>query len=624
MHQKKQPKDHTNPYHKENEGLAMHISKFFRLTRVFVPSTLKNKLFLAVFIFIIVPFIFLFVYLFNEIESILQEKVSKQAHREIENMNQRFNDLRSIAIKSLILLKNDTEVRSLLENPYNTTVLNRHKIIENKLANIDNSLFPYDSPLVYFTLADLHGNMYSSYMPREKLDYDKFITSYPVQQMLQLKNFSYQWVSGEHNNLKNYSRSSDLLSLYAVLTDSSNKSYGIVRIDIDYRYLFNTEVKNSLVSSDLFIISKQEEIIFSSSVDKDLQETVSEIAKFSTPSGYFIDEKNSNMVSYTQVSDLEWFIVSKIPSETLFEEINLIKKRLLMVFGFFAIAFILITALISSTITRPLRQLQKQMSNVVADKLKVNLSENNYRGEILELTKSFNKMVIDMNNVVNSLIEERLQKEKIHFQMLLAQMNPHFLLNTLNTIKFIAIREGKHDIVKICVDLGKLLETSLNSEKELIHLKDERDLIEAYINIMRFRFGDKFQIKYEIDEDLNFALVPKLSLQPLVENSIYHGFSEADRSGLIKITAYSKNKMLHIEVEDNGIGTKKTKKERQSSGIGLSNLRERLGILFKKDADIQLVPLSRGVVVRLRFPLLLSVPYSKGEAANVDSINCRR
>src|SRR5690606_3652454 len=147
----------------------------------------------------------------------------------------------------------------------------------------------------------------------------------------------------------------------------------------------------------------------------------------------------------------------------------------------FMVLFIAITLMIASTVTRPLSHLQNKMKDVVGKSLKIRLPQDTYRGEILDLTRTLNSMLDDMSGLIQRLKEEERQKEAVHFQMLLAQINPHFLLNTLNTMKWIAIRKKNEDIEEICVSLGKLLEMSLNSEIDMIHLKDELELVQAYV-----------------------------------------------------------------------------------------------------------------------------------------------
>ncbi|GIQ64197.1 hypothetical protein PACILC2_27650 [Paenibacillus cisolokensis] len=259
---------------------------------------------------------------------------------------------------------------------------------------------------------------------------------------------------------------------------------------------------------------------------------------------------------------------------------------------------------------------------MVAQNFKIRIPTEKYRGEMLVLAATFNKMAEDISALVERVKMEERQKEALRFQMLQAQMNPHFLLNTLNTIKWNALSKEDRETAEMCISLGKLLEASLNAESELIHLQDELELIRAYEYIQTFRFNQKFEVRYECETKLRYALVPKLSLQPLVENAIQHGFSRMHEGGLIRIRVYDDRNRLILEVEDNGIGIEKaamSRHARKRKSLGLHNVRERLKLLFKQEGELELIPLPQGTMARMRFPLLISAPYQDGGDSDVES-----
>lgn len=272
------------------------------------------------------------------------------------------------------------------------------------------------------------------------------------------------------------------------------------------------------------------------------------------------------------------------------------------------------TFIIAATITRPLSHLQNKMKAVVRNNLKIRLPEHKFRGEILELTQTFNSMLNDMDVLIQRLKAEERQKEAVHFHMLLAQMNPHFLLNTLNTVKWSAIRHGNEDITNITLSLGKLLEASLNTEKDLVHLKDEIELVQAYVHIQQVRYNHRFDVTFGYDEDILYALVPKLCLQPLVENAIIHGIGPLpEQEGLIEITVNREGpNRLAVEIKDNGVGMEQSRQAggmRKRPGIGLSNVQELLRLLFKEEGRIEIISSERGTRIRFSIPLLISTPY---------------
>jgi len=204
------------------------------------------------------------------------------------------------------------------------------------------------------------------------------------------------------------------------------------------------------------------------------------------------------------------------------------------------------------------------------------------------------------------------EREAIRLQMLLIQMNPHFLLNTLNLIKWGVLEKGDRETAEICIALGTLLEQSLASEVEIIHLHKEWELLQAYDYIQQIRFEGRYQIRYELQEELKYALVPKFILQPLVENSINYGFAQRKQNGIITIRAYTVEDRLVLEVEDNGRGYQAQEKtdKRRRKGIGLANIRERLNLLFRNDGELTIVEADPGTRVTVQMPLLVSAMVS--------------
>ncbi|MHA6483401.1 sensor histidine kinase [Paenibacillus sp. strain BS8-2] len=591
----------------------------------FIPGSLKYRLFLAFMLFIFVPLTALSLYVFQMIENSMQEQLIAKNQQEIEDMNASLDELMSVVMKAFILLEKDSGIVRLFRSPEEVHALDRQHLLEEKMNTIDNTLFLYHSPQVHYTLADYHRHIYTSYLPRERLDYDDFLSDARSKMS---PSSPYQWVTNEKNYvLSDHSSSPRLLSLIAHLREPSGDSYGLARISIDYTLWFNSMTERSHLPQAYYILDRNGTTILQSDVQQPISTyTVTRMLEGDRSTGRsvsFIDPEASTIVTFSYVPALNWFIANSVSQEVLFRDVQRLKEQAFTVFLFIVLLFVGITLFISSSITRPLQTLRNKMTDVVDKNLKVNVPEHGYQGEILELTRAFNRMILDMNGMVHKLKLEQVQREAVRFQMLLSQMNPHFLFNTLNTVKFIAMRKQDDDIVEICISLGKLLETSLNTDIELIHLSDEMKLIEAYVSIQKFRYNNQFQIEYDVPDELVYSLVPKLSLQPLVENSIYHGIANLDGDGRITIRVYAARERLHIEVEDNGVSAERSgdgRQMRSRTGIGLTNLRERLGILFRSEGGLELTTRESGTIVSLYLPLLLSTPYKEGDEDGLDRI----
>ncbi|MBJ9987429.1 sensor histidine kinase [Paenibacillus sp. S28] len=580
-----------------------------------IPHKLKYRLFALFALVILLPFSVLNLYNYQKIESLVQNKISEQSHEQLDNLHRSLEDQLSIAFKTLIFLEQDSEVRRILQKPEERSVLDNKEIMEDKFKGLNNSFFLYN-PSVYFTLLDNSGHVYTSYPPNTSLNYSQIVSNASFKALKESKS-SYLWVSDDANYVsRDISKSPSLLSLYAELRDRSNKAYGLARISIDFSFWFQSMLQKSESDQAYFIMTRTGEVIARSIPDSSLSAAAVKKIADMPQSGHWTDQQSDTLVNYSYLSSLDWYLVDRIPLHLLFREIETLKKQYFVTFYAITAAFIAVAFMIAHAFTRPLSHMQIKMKEAVRKDLRIRLPEKRYKGEILELTRTFNTMMVDMNGLVQRLRAEERQKDAVHFQMLLAQMNPHFLLNTLNTIKWIGLRSGSEEIVEICLSLGKLLETSLNSDVDLIHLGDEIELTRAFLYIQQVRYGNRFQVEFSYDEELVYALVPKLSLQPLVDNAIKHGIGNMAEGGRILIRMRRSPLLqdrLTLEVEDNGVGieqsTKNQGEARKRPSIGLQNVRERLRLLFKDKGELEVIPLEQGTLCRMHLPVLLSEPY---------------
>ncbi|THF84604.1 cache domain-containing sensor histidine kinase [Cohnella fermenti] len=586
-----------------------------------VPHTLKYRIFAVFALIILIPFSVLNLYNYQKIESLVQKKISEQSHEQLDNLHRSLDDQLSIAFKTLIFLEQDSDVRSILQSPENNTVLANKELIEDKFKGLNNSFFLYN-PSVYYTLLDLGGNVYTSYQPRVRLDYDRILAN-PRFAELKETGSSYVWVTDDENYVsRDITKSPTLLSLYSELRDNRNRPYGLARVSIDFSFWFQSNLQKSVSEQAYFILTSKGERIARSDADAELSAQAIAQVSASAQNGYWIDKERKELVNYSYLSSLDWYMVNSIPLSILFNEIETLKKQYFATFYGITAAFIVVAFMIAHAFTRPLAHMMRKMKEAVRKDLRIRLPEKKYKGEILELTRTFNAMMVDMNGLIQRLKAEERQKDAVHFQMLLAQMNPHFLLNTLNTMKWIGMRGNNEEIVEICLSLGKLLETSLNSDVDLIHLHEEIELTKAFVYIQQTRYGNRFAVEFSYDESALYALVPKLSLQPLVDNAIRHGIGNMAEGGRIRIRVTlgeERKEQLVLEVEDNGVGIERSRQAQQGRkrpGIGLSNVRERLRLLFKDKGELEIVSLEQGTLSRMVLPLLLSEPY-EGNRENI-------
>lgn len=268
----------------------------------------------------------------------------------------------------------------------------------------------------------------------------------------------------------------------------------------------------------------------------------------------------------------------------------------------------------SRYITRPLGRLRELMKRAERGDLKA-YWVSNHTQEINELGQSYNQMLNRLEDLIKQVKHEEALKKEAEIAALQYQLNPHFLYNTLNTIKWVAKLHKTPQISEVVSALVRLLQASLGKKGDFITLREEIGLIRDYMEIQRFRYGDRVQVNYEIEPVAELCLVPRMILQPLVENACIHGIEPSQRDGTITIRAWLDRDLLFCQVEDNGIGMKidpesgeragKTDalKERMS-GIGLKNIREKIKLYYGPDYKMHVISKERqGTTVRLSLPI---------------------
>ncbi|OPA80847.1 hypothetical protein BVG16_00395 [Paenibacillus selenitireducens] len=587
------------------------------------PGTLKHRLFVTYITLLMLPLCIAVLYLFQHFESIRQKDMIDRMSERMQQVHVSLTDMMAFAYKTHIMLNQDQSLIQIMHAPERYEPIERKKMIESKMFGINNSFFFHQTEL-YFKLIDQKGNVYTSYSPNGQLTnaLDEFQN---WKKELKSGPHPYRWVADDWNDVNN-SQGNKLLSLYTVLEDELRGTYGVARISINIQEWFRSTLKNSLVKQDLMIFTGQGEVLLQNRDTGFRKETIERIVSADHSTGHYKDESSQFLVNYSYLEELDWYVVNQVPLNELLHELQQLRLIFFLFLSLLIISFVLATFFLSARMTRPLYALQRSMEEASDKKLNVKIDIGTHAtSEVRSLGKSFNLMIDDIVALINKLKLEERQKQAVRFQMLLSQMNPHFLLNTLNTVKWMARKEKQESIVGICTSLGLILEVSLNSEIELIPLEGELKLLRSYESIQKFRFRDHFAIIYEIDESIQYALVPKLSLQPLVENSIVHGFDTDQSQGTIWVRARVEGKVLILEVEDNGIGMEEASRKpgrRSGHGIGLSNLKERLNLLFKQEASVEFATGPEGTLVRLHLPLLIATPYSLGgEDSHVDSFS---
>ena len=322
------------------------------------------------------------------------------------------------------------------------------------------------------------------------------------------------------------------------------------------------------------------------------------------------------LVTRTDMKTTGWTLVSMVPYKSVMAETMAISGVMILAVVITLIVTLLLLNRILTGVVKPLKKLEKYMVQVNPDNMDQRM-EILTDDEIGHLSMKFNQMRDRIRNLKEQVIEEQEDKRKYELQALQAQINPHFLYNTLDSIIWMA-ETNDSNIVAMTEALAKLFRISLNKGNEEISLERELEHVKNYLIIQSMRYADKFTYEISVDPGVERCRTIKLILQPIVENCIYHGIKKKRGTGKITIRAYRREQNLIIEVSDDGCGMPKEicrkilsdeieSENISGSGIGVKNVNERIQLRFGKKYGLSYSS-EEGVGTTVTYVL----PYNEG------------
>ena len=324
------------------------------------------------------------------------------------------------------------------------------------------------------------------------------------------------------------------------------------------------------------------------------------------------DEQNQVLFIYN--SRTKWYIVATIPISYINSEASKIKTSLIFLAILCLVFSVALSIIITISIAVPINNMVRTAGKISKGALEVRICDK-YNDEMGYLSDKFDEMVTQLGELINRINEDQKKKRELEFSMLQAQINPHFLFNTLNTLKWTALMSRVPMVSEGIGALANLLRNTIINKNELITLKEELTNIENYLTIQKIRYADSFNVIYDIEECAKENLIIKFILQPIVENAIIHGGSDSKKQITIKISTHTFAEYFEIEISDDGKGfdlrafndrnTAFKDGNEKLSGIGIDNVRDRI-ILHFGDKYGQTIRsnVGEGTQVVMRLPVI--------------------
>jgi two-component system sensor histidine kinase YesM len=346
----------------------------------------------------------------------------------------------------------------------------------------------------------------------------------------------------------------------AVIHKDTGKTVGVV-------VLYLTEKDIASIYLDLmkykggrfYILNKNGEVI--SSQDKnELYKKFSDISKITINNESRMNESHINgsgkdkvLITTHNLEKLEWKILSVIPLDEITVENKKI-NQLIVIIGIMCLLFsFIVSFMLSRTITRPILQIAKTMKEIRLGHLHVRI-DNNSLDEIGLLGEGLNSLMNRIEKLIVENYEEQKTKAEIEFKLLQSQVKPHFLYNTIETVISFIKLNMKEEAITASRYLATFYRISLSKGNDIIIISDEVQLTVSYLEIQKLRYMEYMNFTIDFDEDIMHYSIPKLTMQPLVENAIYHGLKQKSEQGILSIKGYKKERYIMIEIYDDGVG----------------------------------------------------------------------
>lgn len=567
------------------------MKKFLGKITFFKTLNLIQKFLLTYCILILVPLTTLFGYTYTKMSQIIESNI-------LESTKQAFDqsiDFLTYKIYRIFDISNslaiDENITDILRNDPNSYLLS-NQIGDLAYLRLFLSAYENDSDVsnisLYVNNDFIYSNDNNHIFSMDSLNNSKAIN------IINSTNSRFVW--GPSNYFNNYNESSDYLSLFKTVKSPDNFSEDIGYLRLNFNKTLIEDIINKINSlpNTISYVINSEGIIICSSENTDNIEFITDLDKiqnYSNTNNFITTSHNLEKfyIKSSPINKTDWHLVTILPEASVIAEINsqrIYLSLILIVCGgtSIALAFYFV-----NSINKRLSKVISGMHSVQSGNLE-HYIENDSNDELGELIDSYNYMVGKMSILIEDQYKLGKSVKNAELKALQSQINPHFLYNTLDMINWMSYKKMNKEISVAVNTLAKFYKLSLNKGKDLVSIKDELQHSNLYVNIQNMRYNDRISLRINVDEEVSTYLIPKITLQPILENAINHGIlGKGEGNGIISILGYFTNSDIVLIIADDGIGIKEDKlhlllsnnlSSAKGSGYGLKNINKRIKLLY--------------------------------------------
>ena len=567
------------------------MKNFFAKITFFKNLNLIQKFLLTYCILILVPLTTLFGYTYTKMSQIIESNI-------LDSTKQAFNqsiDFLTYKIYRIFDISNslavDENITNILRNDPNSYLLS-NQIADLSYLRLFFSAYENNSDVsninLYVNDKFIYSNDNKNIFSMDSLNNSKAIN------IINSTNSRFVW--GPSSYFNNYNNPSDYISLFKTIKSPDNFAEDIGYLKLNFNKTLIKDIINkinSLPNTISYVINSKGLIICSSENTDDIKfiTNLDKIKAYSSTNNFVATSYNSEKlyIKSSLIDKTDWYLVTILPESSVIAKINSQRIYLFLIVIICGGTSITLAFYFVNSINKRLSKVISGMHCVQSGNLN-HYIENDSNDELGELIDSYNYMIGKMAILIEDQYKLGKSVKNAELKALQSQINPHFLYNTLDMINWMSYKKMTKEISTAVNTLAKFYKLSLNKGKDLVSIKDELQHSNLYVNIQNMRYNNRISLRINVDEQIYNYLIPKITLQPILENAINHGIlGKGEGNGLISILGYSTNSDIVLIIADDGIGIKEDKlnlllsnnlSSVKGSGYGLKNINKRIKLLY--------------------------------------------
>lgn len=567
---------------------------FFK--RIGIGLSIKRKIILLAMLSTLIPLLIVGSYSYFYMNKVIENKISETTSNLLSlidwNIDTIVNDIQSSG--EILYASNDTQEylkqKELTKEAYETQGETRDLLITLSSNN----------PYIHAVYLGNENNEYLQLSQGQSVYYGNIYEHIRETEWfneIMKKDLFGTWL---HNEV-NFIESSNLLTYGRPIKDLQTLDViGIMIFSID-KAIFKDMFKDIRQDGEFFIVDKGNMIYSNTEDDEKNLKMVELIKRSEANDSEMITMNNEKYIVNVAVNKgTNWKIVSVIPYKSIVKEFNFIRQVSVILLIVSLIIATFSALLISNKITKQLTLLRAVIKKMKKREVLENISFD-HEDEVGKIGHQFISLYNKNNELTIELYEAQIKEKEAELRALQSHINPHFLYNTLNSIFWMAEKAQMKPIAKMAVHLANIFKLTLNDGEYITTVQNEINQVKSYLDIQNIRYDNQIHYQINVEEDLYEERMIKLLLQPLVENSVYHGLEMKQGSWEIIINGKQEENSLVFEVIDNGIGFDRQKAGKQRTGYALKNISERIRLQYGPDFGLSIhSEVGKGTIVSLK------------------------